>query len=90
VEAALARARAADAVVLDPPREGCGAGVLQAMLHAATPQVVVYVSCNPATLARDVRIVARRGYEVDSVQPVDMFPHTPHIETVVVFRRGTP
>ena len=51
------------------------------------PATAVYVSCNPETLARDLRAIVRHGYAIQSMQPVDMFPHTPHIETVVDVRR---
>ena len=88
VEAALAR-RATGVVVLDPPREGCSDGVLRAVFAERGPAVAVYVSCNPHTLGRDLQAIARHGYAVTSVQPVDMFPHTPHIETVVTLTRDS-
>jgi 23S rRNA (uracil1939-C5)-methyltransferase len=84
VEAALRTLRGADVVVLDPPREGCSPGVTQDVFGRLQPNVAVYVSCNPDTLARDLASAAALGYQVRSIQPVDMFPHTPHIETVVV------
>jgi len=83
VEAALAAIRTANAVVLDPPREGCAAGVIEEIFGRLRPQRVVYVSCNPEALARDLREAAAFRYVIDSVQPVDMFPHTAHVETVV-------
>jgi 23S rRNA (uracil1939-C5)-methyltransferase len=73
-----------DAVVLDPPREGCAPEVLDAVFGDLQPQTAVYISCNPAALGPDLRRIVSHGYEVRSVQPVDMFPHTAHIETVVV------
>jgi 23S rRNA (uracil1939-C5)-methyltransferase len=75
------------AVVLDPPREGCEAEVLDDVFGRSAPATAVYVSCNPDTLARDLTRIVGHGYAIESIQPVDMFPHTPHIETVVVLRR---
>jgi 23S rRNA (uracil1939-C5)-methyltransferase len=88
VEAGLARVRATGAVVLDPPREGCADAVLRSVFSDRGPVIAVYVSCNPGTLGRDLLAITRHGYEVTSVQPVDMFPHTPHIETVVTLSRN--
>lgn len=82
-----ARAAAAPAVVLDPPREGCERAVVDAVFGRLRPATAVYVSCNPETLARDLRAAVRHGYAVASLQPVDMFPHTPHIETVATLTR---
>ena len=82
-------ARTFDAVVLDPPREGCDAAVVDRLLSERGPARVVYVSCDPESLARDLARITRRGYAIASMQPVDMFPHTPHIETVVVLDRAT-
>jgi len=76
-----------DAVVLDPPRSGCAPAVLEAVFRRIRPRRVVYVSCNPEALATDLRAVTADGYLIESVQPVDMFPHTGHIETVAVFSR---
>jgi 23S rRNA (uracil1939-C5)-methyltransferase len=83
----LPRDKAAPVVILDPPREGCDAAVLDDVFGRIGPATAIYVSCNPETLARDLTRVARHGYVIASVQPVDMFPHTPHIETVVVISR---
>jgi 23S rRNA (uracil1939-C5)-methyltransferase len=70
-----------DVVILDPPRAGVDAPVIEVIMRAA-PHTIVYVSCNPATQARDIALMADR-YSVAAVQPVDMFPHTHHVENVV-------
>ena len=70
-----------DAVILDPPRVGCHPSALQALVRRA-PGRVVYVSCEPESLARDLSILARGGFGIDSVEPVDMFPQTYHVECV--------
>jgi len=72
---------AADVLVVDPPRKGCDEAFLQTIIEMK-PKKVVYVSCNPATLARDLRILEDGGYKTVEVQPVDMFPHTTHCEAV--------
>ncbi len=72
----------ADVVVVDPPRKGCDAKLLETMIEMS-PKKIVYVSCDSATLARDLKFLRENGYEVRKVQPVDMFPHTGHVETVV-------
>jgi 23S rRNA (uracil1939-C5)-methyltransferase len=84
--ALLAEGVRADVVVADPPRAGFHPKALAALARLA-PARVVYVSCNPATLARDVGDLARTGYGLEWVQPVDMFPHTPHIEAVARLRK---
>jgi 23S rRNA (uracil1939-C5)-methyltransferase len=81
VEQALPGALPADAVVLNPPRAGCDARVTEVLEQVMEkPSVVVYVSCNPATLARDISRLP--GYRIKSVLPFDMFPQTAHVETV--------
>lgn len=74
------RARA-DVIVVDPPRKGCDETLLETIVKMQ-PERVVYVSCDPATLARDVKYLRGNGYEIQRVRPVDMFPHTVHVETV--------
>lgn len=69
-------------IVVDPPRKGCDEPVLRAMADMG-PRRIVYVSCNPASLARDLAILGELGYRTLEVQPVDMFPHTAHVECVV-------
>ncbi|MET3210469.1 UNVERIFIED_CONTAM: 23S rRNA (uracil1939-C5)-methyltransferase [Paenibacillus sp. PvR008] len=76
----------ADVIVVDPPRKGCDPRLLETILEMK-PERVVYVSCNPSTLARDLRILEDGGYRTLEVQPVDMFPHTVHVEAVVRIER---
>ena len=73
----------ADAVIVDPPRKGCSRDTLDAIIKIA-PKRLVYVSCDPSTLARDVKILSENGFAVEKIQPVDMFPQTVHVETVVL------
>jgi 23S rRNA (uracil1939-C5)-methyltransferase len=89
VEDALARAGKDpwDAIVLDPPRQGCPEAVIAGVFDDIRPARVVYVSCSPDALAKELPVILKSGYRVTRVQPVDMFPHTDHIETVVSFAR---
>jgi 23S rRNA (uracil1939-C5)-methyltransferase len=75
-----------DIIVIDPPRAGMHPKLVEEVI-AMAPGKVVYVSCNPATQVRDVRPVIDHGYRLTLVQPVDMFPHTPHIENICVLER---
>ncbi|MBU5341512.1 23S rRNA (uracil(1939)-C(5))-methyltransferase RlmD [Caldifermentibacillus hisashii] len=76
----------ADVIVVDPPRKGCDAALLKTIIEMK-PKRVVYVSCNPATLARDLGILETGGYQTLEVQPVDMFPMTMHVECVALMSR---
>lgn len=73
----------ADVIVVDPPRKGCEESLLQTMVDMQ-PERIVYVSCDSATLARDVKFLRGNGYELERVRAVDQFPHTVHVETVVL------
>ena len=75
------------ALVLDPPRKGCDESVLAAAAEAAYSRIV-YISCNPATLARDLKFLLPRGYTITSLRPYDMFPQTMHVETLAVLERN--
>ncbi len=76
-----------DIIVVDPVRAGCSEEVLNAAA-GMDPKKIVYISCNPATFARDARILKTKGYEIKKVQPVDMFPQTMHIETVALIEKA--
>ena len=77
----------ADVIVVDPPRKGCDEKLLDVIAQMG-PERVVYVSCNPATLARDLKYLTERGYGVKEIQPVDMFPQTVHVETITLIKRA--
>ena len=77
----------ADVIVVDPPRKGCDTAALETMVKMK-PERIVYVSCDSATLARDVKWLGERGYEVKKVKACDMFPGTVHVETVVLLSNG--
>ena len=72
----------ADVIVVDPPRKGCDEKLLRCMVRMA-PERIVYVSCDPATLARDLKFLEGNGYKVQKVRCVDMFAHSVHVETIV-------
>ncbi len=76
-----------DVVITDPPRAGCSKRFLDSLLKLL-PDRIVYVSCNPETLSRDLFALRKGGYRVNKIQPVDMFPHTEHIETVVLLSKN--
>jgi 23S rRNA (uracil1939-C5)-methyltransferase len=76
----------ADVVILDPPRAGCDSALLDAVVEAE-PKRIVYVSCDPATLSRDVKILGEKGYRFVEAQPVDMFPQTGHVEAIILMTR---
>ena len=76
----------ADVVVVDPPRKGCDAALLDTIVEMA-PERIVYVSCDPATLARDLKVLCEKGYELVRGRAVDMFPETVHVETVVLLSK---
>jgi len=76
----------ADVVIVDPPRKGCEQEVIDTIINMA-PKTVVYVSCNPSTLARDIKLLERGGYQLKIIQPVDQFSWTHHVETVILMTR---
>ena len=78
----------ADVLFMDPPRAGSSPEFLRSALKLA-PKRIVYISCNPETQARDLAVLTKGGYKVRAIQPVDMFPHTNHIESVVLMTRNT-
>jgi len=82
----LAKSNKNFTLVLDPPRKGIDAAVIETIAKSL-PAEIIYVSCSPATLARDLKGICLAGYKIESVQPFDMFPETPHVETVVVLKK---
>jgi 23S rRNA (uracil1939-C5)-methyltransferase len=82
----LAEEERIDAVVLNPPRKGCDEAVLQ-RVAGLTPRRVVYVSCSPESLIRDLNILKNLGYVCREIQPVDMFPQTVHVENVALLEK---
>ena len=73
----------ADAVFVDPPRKGCDITALQTIIDMK-PEKLVYISCNPATLARDLKVLTEEAFEIKKIKLVDMFPQTSHVETCVL------
>ena len=78
----------ADIAVVDPPRKGCDPQLLET-LFAMQPEKILYISCNPATMARDAKTLAEKGYRVESVYPFDLFPQTSHVECVALLTHST-
>ena len=78
--------RNAEVAVIDPPRAGCDSRMIEALAQLA-PERIVYVSCDPATMARDIKSLCEKGYEFAEATPADMFPWTRHVETVVLLSR---
>ncbi len=76
-----------DTVIMDPPRAGASLDFLRS-LAILKPQSIVYISCNPETQARDLSFLIRKGYHIKKIQPVDMFPHTAHVETVALLNKA--
>lgn len=90
-ESELGKELRPDAVVLDPPRKGCDEKLLSFLANRGIPKIV-YISCNPETLARDTAFLAKRGYEFSTITPVDLFPRTAHVESVcrLIRQRSSP
>ena len=87
IEELADRAGPPDVVVVDPPRAGLSGKALRRVARLEAPRLV-YVSCNPTTLAPNAKeLVAEWGYRLERARPVDLFPHTPHVETVALFTR---
>ena len=86
IREAAAAGEKADVILMDPPREGSTPDFLDSVARMA-PKRVVYVSCNPETLARDLALLTKKGYKVERSTPVDMFPHTEHVEAIVSLQR---
>ena len=86
IPARISRGERFDCVIVDPPRKGCDAALMTALGRAKPPQIA-YVSCDPGTLARDIKLLAEEGYRLAWAQPVDMFPGTMHVETVALLSR---
>ena len=86
MQALAENGESADVVFMDPPRSGSSKKFIDS-LTAMKPERVVYISCNPETLARDLQFITKKGYGVKKIQPVDMFPHTTHVETVCLLSK---
>ena len=75
-----------DIIILDPPRAGMHENTLNEILKLNSKKII-YVSCNPSTQARDIKLLSEHNYMIKNIQPVDMFPHTPHIENIVLMEK---
>ena len=75
-----------DAIIVDPPRKGCDAQSIESIL-TMKPKNIIYISCDPDTLARDLQLLLNGMYKIDLIQPLDMFPHTHHVETIVILTK---
>lgn len=78
-----------DVILVDPPRNGLNPSIIE-QIHTFSPKKIVYISCNPTSLARDAALITKTGYSLVSVQPVDMFPQTYHVENVAIFCQNLP
>ena len=76
-----------DVVIVDPPRKGCTPELLNTIANDFTPERLVYVSCDSATLSRDIKLFNENGYELKEYTPCDLFPRTSHVETVCLLSR---
>ncbi|MBQ9919978.1 MAG: class I SAM-dependent RNA methyltransferase, partial [Clostridia bacterium] len=76
-----------DVVIVDPPRKGCDEKLLEIIADDFAPKKLIYISCDPATLARDSKILGENGYKLQQYSPIDLFPGTAHVETVALFLR---
>ncbi|MHC4878313.1 MAG: 23S rRNA (uracil(1939)-C(5))-methyltransferase RlmD [Planctomycetota bacterium] len=76
-----------DTVILDPPRDGCPEWAIRILGRGLRPKRIINVSCNPQALASDLSVLTQSGYSIREIQPIDMFPHTPHIESVTLLER---
>lgn len=86
LQKAAAKNEVPEVVIMDPPRAGSDDAFLSALVYAS-PKKVVYISCNPETQARDVRYLTKHGYKITNMQPVDLFPHTDHVENIALIQK---
>ena len=86
LQKAAAKNEVPEVVIMDPPRAGSDEAFLSALVYAS-PKKVVYISCNPETQARDVQYLTKHGYKIMNMQPVDLFPHTDHVENIALIQK---